>query len=88
MSSFSSSSITDRGFFVAGPATLLTLPVLLSILVVIGAQLLPEKPMERLQIRIEQLNPMILAVALAFTILVVGATVPSQGVPPFIYFQF
>ncbi len=75
-------------FFVAGPATLLTLPVLLSILVVIGAQLLPEKPMERLQIRIEQLNPMILAVALAFTILVVGATVPSQGVPPFIYFQF
>ena len=29
-----------------------------------------------------------LAVGLAAVILFVGATVPSQGVPPFIYFQF
>ena len=29
-----------------------------------------------------------LAVLLAAVILIVGATVPSQGVPPFIYFQF
>ncbi|HNF83553.1 MAG TPA: MBOAT family protein [Solirubrobacterales bacterium] len=75
-------------FFVSGPATLYTLPVLLAIIVVIGMQLLPERPMERLQVRLEQLNPALLAVMLAATILVVGATVPSQGVPPFIYFQF
>jgi hypothetical protein len=27
-------------------------------------------------------------VALAVVVLIVGATVPSQGVPPFIYFRF
>ncbi len=56
--------------------------------VVIGMQLLPRRPLERLQLRIERLRPVALAVALAIVILVVGATVPSQGVPPFIYFQF
>ena len=55
---------------------------------VIGIQLLPPRPLERLQLRIERLQPLALALALAIVILVVGATVPSQGVPPFIYFQF
>ena len=56
--------------------------------VVIGVQLLPPRPLERLQLRIERLRPVVLAVGLAAVILIVGATVPSQGVPPFIYFQF
>ena len=30
----------------------------------------------------------VLGVALAAVVLIVGATVPSQGVPPFIYFRF
>jgi D-alanyl-lipoteichoic acid acyltransferase DltB (MBOAT superfamily) len=71
-----------------GPATLWTLPIVLIVLVVIGMQLLPPRPLERLQLRIESLRPAVLAVGLAVIILVVGATVPSQGVPPFIYFQF
>jgi alginate O-acetyltransferase complex protein AlgI len=73
---------------VSGEATLLTIPVLIAIVAVIGAQLLPEKPLERFQVRIERARPLALAAALAVVILLVGATVPSQGVPPFIYFQF
>ena len=59
------------------------------IALVIGMQLLPPRPLERLQLRIERLRPGACSrSALAVVILVVGATVPSQGVPPFIYFQF
>ncbi|MGI8461857.1 MAG: MBOAT family O-acyltransferase [Solirubrobacterales bacterium] len=71
-----------------GPATLFTVPIVAMIVLVIGFQLLPPKPMENLQVRIENLRPILLAAALAVVILFVGATVPSQGVPPFIYFQF
>jgi D-alanyl-lipoteichoic acid acyltransferase DltB (MBOAT superfamily) len=71
-----------------GAATLWTAPVVLMVAVVIGIQLLPPRPLERLQLRIERLSPVALAVALTLVILLVGATVPSQGVPPFIYFQF
>ena len=74
--------------FDPGPATLFSIPLVLLVLLVIGTQLLPENPREQLQIRIENLNPVGLAAGLAIIILVVGATVPSQGVPPFIYFQF
>jgi len=73
---------------VAGPATLWTFPVLLAVGVVIGLQLLPPRWVEGWQLRIERTRPLALAAALALTILVVGATVPSQGVPPFIYFRF
>jgi alginate O-acetyltransferase complex protein AlgI len=73
---------------VSGPATLWTFPVLLAIVVVIGLQLLPPRWVEGWQLRVERTRPVALAVALALTILVVGATVPSQGVPPFIYFRF
>jgi hypothetical protein len=72
----------------AGEATLLSVPAVLAIIVVVGAQLLPERPLERLQLRIERARPIALAAGLAVTVLLVGATVPSQGVPPFIYFQF
>jgi D-alanyl-lipoteichoic acid acyltransferase DltB (MBOAT superfamily) len=71
-----------------GAATLWTVPVVAAVAVVIGMQLLPRRPIERVQLRIERLSPAVLAVGLALIILVVGATVPSQGVPPFIYFQF
>ncbi len=71
-----------------GPLTVLTLPVALAIGLVVGAQLLPPRPLERLQIRFESLRPALVAASLVVVILFVGATVPSQGVPPFIYFQF
>ena len=61
----------------------------LIVVVIVGTQLLPRRPLERLQLRIERLRPALLAVgARRVIILIVGATVPSQGVPPFIYFQF
>jgi alginate O-acetyltransferase complex protein AlgI len=75
-------------FTVMGAPTLWTFPVLLAVGLVIGLQLLPERPLEALQYRIERLRPALLAVALALAVVVAGATVPSQGVPPFIYFRF
>jgi alginate O-acetyltransferase complex protein AlgI len=72
----------------SGPATLYSVPVVGSIALVIGFQLLPERPMEGIELRIGRLQPLLLGAALALVALVVGATVPSQGVPPFIYFRF
>src|SRR3954452_3731398 len=69
-------------------ATLWTAPVLVALGVVIGLQLMPERPIEGLRVRIERANPALLGAALALLVVVVGATVPSQGVPPFIYFRF
>ena len=63
----------------SGPATLWTVPVVLMVVVVIGMQLLPPRPLERLQLRIERLRPVALAVGLAAVILIVGATVPEPG---------
>jgi D-alanyl-lipoteichoic acid acyltransferase DltB (MBOAT superfamily) len=71
-----------------GPASLWTVSVVAMIVIVIVAQLLPRWRIEGLQLSIERLRPAVLAVGLAATIVIVGATVPSQGVPPFIYFQF
>jgi alginate O-acetyltransferase complex protein AlgI len=90
---FRSQSIHIAGTFLSrlitpGAATLWTAPVLAAIVVVIGFQLLPEKPLERFQDRIERLRPALLAVGLTLVIAFVSATVPSQGVPPFIYFRF
>src|SRR3954454_23256861 len=74
--------------FVSGPATLWSVPVVLAIAVVVGLQLLPAKGVEGLRLRIERASPAVLGTALAALILLVAATVPSQGVPPFIYFRF
>jgi D-alanyl-lipoteichoic acid acyltransferase DltB (MBOAT superfamily) len=68
--------------------TLWTVPVVAAILIVIGTQLLPPRPLDALRVRIERANPAALGTALAVVILLVAATVPSQGVPPFIYFRF
>ncbi|HVI35497.1 MAG TPA: MBOAT family O-acyltransferase, partial [Gaiellales bacterium] len=74
--------------FSPGSATLWTAPVIAAVAVVIGMQVLPERPIEALRVRLERANPALLGAALALLVVVVGATVPSQGVPPFIYFRF
>jgi alginate O-acetyltransferase complex protein AlgI len=74
--------------FTPGPATLWTVPVVIAIVVVVALQLLPPQPLERFEVRLERLRPALLGTGLAVVIAFVGATVPSQGVPPFIYFRF
>jgi D-alanyl-lipoteichoic acid acyltransferase DltB (MBOAT superfamily) len=71
-----------------GPATLWTPVTVGAIVVVVGFQLLPADPLDRLRERLAGLPAPALGTALALVIAAVGATVPSQGVPPFIYFQF
>jgi alginate O-acetyltransferase complex protein AlgI len=73
---------------VPGPATLWTVPVVGAVVAVIGLQLLPPRPLEALRLRVERWNPAALGATLATVIAFVAATVPSQGVPPFIYFRF
>jgi D-alanyl-lipoteichoic acid acyltransferase DltB (MBOAT superfamily) len=90
---FRSRSLDRAGDFLGqltepGDATLWSFPVVAAIVAVIGFQLLPERPLERLRIRIANLRPVALGPALAVTVAVVSVTVPSQAVPPFIYFQF
>ena len=75
-------------FAVWSAPTLWTFPVLALIGIVVGLQLLPPRQTEGWEVRIERLNPALLGAALAVLILFVGATVPSNGVPPFIYFRF
>lgn len=69
------------------PQLATAVPVLLTF-GVIGMQLLPRKPLSALRLRIEALHPIVLGSGLALTVIVVSATIPSGGVPPFIYFQF
>jgi D-alanyl-lipoteichoic acid acyltransferase DltB (MBOAT superfamily) len=71
-----------------GAPTLWTAPVLLAIAVAIVPQLLPPRPVQSLQDRLGRMQPLLLGAALAVLILFVAATVPSQGVAPFIYFRF
>ncbi|HEY1359640.1 MAG TPA: MBOAT family protein [Thermoleophilaceae bacterium] len=90
---FRSESISLAGTFLSrladpGPATLWTFPVVLAIVATVGLQLLPPRPLDALRLRAAQLSPAALGTALALVIAFVGATVPSQAVPPFIYFQF
>jgi D-alanyl-lipoteichoic acid acyltransferase DltB (MBOAT superfamily) len=54
----------------------------------IALQWMPQRPLGRVRVWFEGLQPAALAAAMVASILVVTATVPSQGVPPFIYFQF
>jgi D-alanyl-lipoteichoic acid acyltransferase DltB (MBOAT superfamily) len=90
---FRSSSLGAVGDFLSrlgapGPMTLLSFPVGLALVVVIALQLVPPRPLELLQGAIGRLRPVVLGVGLALVIIFAGATVSSQGVPPFIYFRF
>jgi alginate O-acetyltransferase complex protein AlgI len=90
---FRSETIHLAGVFLSrlatvGAPTLWTAPVVGAIIVVIGLQLLPERPLERFQVRIERMRPALLGLGLAIVIVFASATVPTQGVPPFIYFRF
>ena len=72
----------------SGPATLWApLPVLLT-LAVVGSHLLPPRPLDAFRERVEAASVAVLAPAMVVIILLVAATIPSQGVPPFIYFAF
>jgi D-alanyl-lipoteichoic acid acyltransferase DltB (MBOAT superfamily) len=71
-----------------GEPTLWTVPVVAAVAIVIVMQLLPSGPLEAAQLRIERAHPALLGAGLALLVVLVGATVPSQGVPPFIYFRF
>jgi D-alanyl-lipoteichoic acid acyltransferase DltB (MBOAT superfamily) len=71
-----------------GPVTLWTMPVVLAIVAAIGLQLVPVRPLGRIQGALERLPSAALGGALAVVIVIVGATLSSQGVAPFIYFRF
>jgi alginate O-acetyltransferase complex protein AlgI len=71
-----------------GPATLWTVPVVLAVLAVFLVQAVPRDWRQRVRSWVQRRHPVTLGLSLASVILLVGATVPSQGVPPFIYFQF
>ena len=90
---FRAQGIDDFGAYVGGIADLgsssiVTIPAALMIAAVVGAQLLPSGPLERIQHWFETRRPLVLAGGLAAVIVIVASTIPSQGVPPFIYFQF
>jgi alginate O-acetyltransferase complex protein AlgI len=70
------------------PPTLWSVPVVGVVLLVIGLQLLPTKPMDALRVAFEGLHPAALGASMAAVIVLATATISSQGVPPFIYFQF
>jgi alginate O-acetyltransferase complex protein AlgI len=90
---FRAPNLDLAGAFVArlfhpGALTLLSPGVVVALLFVFGLQLVPERPIEALRMRFESLNPAALGFGLAVCIAIVGASVPGQAVPPFIYFQF
>jgi alginate O-acetyltransferase complex protein AlgI len=71
-----------------GPATLWSAPVVIVTFLVIALQLAPARPMDALRVRFERLPAVALGASMAAVIVLVAATVSSQGVPPFIYFSF
>ena len=90
---FRAQSLGDVGRFLGrfahpGHAVLWSAPVLAAIAVVIGLQLVPAGSLERAQAWLEVRRPVLLGAGLAVVIAFAAATVPSQGVPPFIYFRF
>jgi alginate O-acetyltransferase complex protein AlgI len=90
---FRAESLDLAGSFFAqlaqpGEATLWAPVTVAAVVAVIGFQLLPPVPLERLRLRVAELPSYALGFGLAAVVALVGATVPSQGVPPFIYFQF
>jgi alginate O-acetyltransferase complex protein AlgI len=77
-----------KRFTVFSAPTLWTIPVILAVVVVIGLQLLPARGALSVETRVGRVRPVLLGAGFAVLVLFVAATVPSQGVPPFIYFRF
>jgi D-alanyl-lipoteichoic acid acyltransferase DltB (MBOAT superfamily) len=73
---------------VPGPATLVSVPVLVAVGAAIGLQLVPVRPLGRIQARLEALRPAVLGAGLALVAVLAAGTLSSQGVAPFIYFRF
>jgi hypothetical protein len=71
-----------------GAASQITWTTALVVIATIGFQLLPERETGELRLRVERLHPAAMGAALAGVVMFVAATVPTQGVPPFIYFAF
>jgi alginate O-acetyltransferase complex protein AlgI len=71
-----------------GAATQITWLTAIVVVATIGVQLLPERETGELRLRVERLHPAAMGAALAGVVMFVAATVPTQGVPPFIYFAF
>ncbi len=74
--------------FTPGPATLWAPLAVLMTFGVILSHSLPAARLQGLRLRIAALPVPALSTGLAASILVIAATIPAQGVPPFIYFQF
>jgi D-alanyl-lipoteichoic acid acyltransferase DltB (MBOAT superfamily) len=71
----------------AGPAPLVTLPVVLLVTGGIAVQYLPRPVMAEAVARFSRLAPALQGVAMAAVLLVIGVLGP-QGVAPFIYYRF
>jgi hypothetical protein len=90
---FRSTSLSLAGVFLSrlthwSAPTLWSIPVVCAVVATIGLQLLPSTDMRWVQHRVERASPVLIGIGLAVVVIVVGATVSSQGVPPFIYFRF
>ena len=72
----------------AGPVTVLSPTVALAVVGMLAWQLAPDRPIRVAHERLMALRPATLGVALAMCIMMVGASVPGDAVPPFIYFRF
>jgi alginate O-acetyltransferase complex protein AlgI len=71
-----------------GAASVITWTTAAVVAATIGFQLLPERETGELRLQVERLHPAAMGAALAGVVMFVAATVPTQGVPPFIYFAF
>jgi alginate O-acetyltransferase complex protein AlgI len=77
-----------KSLFDWGPATLWHWPVVIAIFGVVALQNVPPRFYERPRMALERASPVLLGAVLAVVVIIVSATVPSGGVPPFIYFRF
>jgi hypothetical protein len=77
-----------QALFDWGSATLWQWPVVVAIFGVIALQNIPPRWYEKPRISLENAHPALLGAVLALVVIIVSATVPSGGVPPFIYFRF
>jgi len=73
--------------FQSGPASLVTLPVLLAIGIGMAVQFMPRAPAAAIRSAVSQLHPVPMGIAAGFALFAI-TTLGPRGVAPFIYFQF